>query len=103
MRLITTFHHARNLQRHDSVPEPNRKQAFRKSHYPFFEGMPPTSEDEKLKYLYGNIPEDQWLEEVWLGKLKEVIDNYQPDIIWFDYMLDIVKLLLQSTVNNYQY
>jgi alpha-L-fucosidase len=50
--------------------------------------MPPSSDDEKLKYLYGNIPEEQWLEEVWLGKLKEVIDNYQPDIIWFDSWLD---------------
>jgi len=88
MKLITTFHHARNLQRHDSIPTGDRKQAYRKSHYPFFEGMPPTSDDEKLKYLYGNIPEKQWLEEVWLGKLKEVIDNYQPDIMWFDSWLD---------------
>lgn len=88
MKLITTFHHARNLQRHDSIPEGNRKQGYRKSHYPFFDGMPPTSDDEKLKYLYGNIPEEQWLKEVWFGKLKEVIDNYQPDIIWFDSWLD---------------
>lgn len=88
MKLITTFHHARNLQRHDSIPTGDRKQAYRKSHYPFFEGMPPTSDDEKLKYLYGNIPEEQWLKEVWFGKLKEVIDNYQPDIIWFDSWLD---------------
>ena len=88
MKLITTFHHARNLQRHDSIPEEGRNQGYRASHYPFFAGMPPTSDDEKLKYLYGNIPEDQWLEEVWLGKLKEVIDKYQPDIIWFDSWLD---------------
>ena len=88
MKLITTFHHAKNLQRHDSVPEGNRKQGYRNSHYPFFSGMPPTSDDEKLKYLYGNIPEEQWLEEVWMGKLKEVIDNYHPDIIWFDSWLD---------------
>ena len=88
MKLITTFHHAKHLQRHDSVPEGDRKQGYRNSHYPFFKGMPPTSDDETLKYLNGNIPEEQWLEEVWLGKLKEVIDNYQPDIIWFDSWLD---------------
>ena len=88
MKLITTFHHAKHLQRHDSIPEGNRKQGYRNSHYPFFAGMPPTSNDEKLKYLYGNIPEEQWMEEVWMGKLKEVIDNYQPDIMWFDSWLD---------------
>jgi alpha-L-fucosidase len=26
--------------------------------------------------------------ELWFGKLKEVIDNYQPDLIWFDGSLD---------------
>jgi alpha-L-fucosidase len=26
--------------------------------------------------------------ELWLGKLKEVIDKYQPDLIWFDGSLD---------------
>ncbi len=88
MKLITTFHHARNLQRRDSTNLGWRKVGYRGSHYPFFEGMPTTSEDEDLKYLYGNIPEDQWLEEVWFGKLKEVIDKYQPDIIWFDSWLD---------------
>jgi alpha-L-fucosidase len=88
MKLITTFHHAKHLQRHDSLPDAERGQRYRNSHYPFFKGMPPSSEDEKLKYLYGNIQEDKWLEEIWLGKLKEVIDNYQPDIMWFDSWLD---------------
>jgi alpha-L-fucosidase len=50
--------------------------------------MPTSSEDPKLRLLYGNMPEEQWLEEVWYAKLREVIDQYQPDIIWFDYVLD---------------
>jgi alpha-L-fucosidase len=85
MKLITTFHHARNLQRYKDKPE---EEKFRNSHYPYIEGMPPVSEDDTLKYLYGNIPGKKWLEEVWLGKLKEVINKYQPDIIWFDSWLD---------------
>jgi alpha-L-fucosidase len=83
LKFITTFHHARNLQRSDSLGKDDWT-----SHYPYFEGMPQTSDDDQLKYLYGNIPEDQWLEEVWFAKLKEVIDQYQPDIIWFDSWLD---------------
>lgn len=95
LKLITTFHHARNLQRYKGKEqeeiEKSRENiwwAFEKSHYPLFEGMPPTWDDPELNYLYGNIPEDKWLEEVWFGKLKEVIDKYQPDIMWFDSWLD---------------
>jgi alpha-L-fucosidase len=88
MKFITTFHHAKQLQRHDSIPEEPGGEPYKSSHYPFFKGMPPSSADELLKYLYGNIPEERWLEEIWLAKLKEVIDQYRPDIMWFDYMLD---------------
>ena len=95
MKLITTFHHAKNLQRYKGKEQSeiednaeNTGRAFNKSHYPLFDGMPPVSDDPELKYMYGNIPEEQWLEEVWFGKLKEVIDKYQPDIIWFDSWLD---------------
>ena len=90
MKFITTFHHAKQLQRHDSIPENPDDYGYRLSHFPFIEGMPPSSDDDKLKYLYGNMPEDQWLEEIWLAKLKEVIDQYQPDIMWFDYVLDAI-------------
>ena len=87
LKLITTFHHAKNLQRFDSV-QGDRAQPFRNSHYPYFKGMPPATDDEELKYLYGNIDEETWVEQVWLAKVKEVIDKYQPDIIWFDSWLD---------------
>jgi len=36
------------------------------------------------------MPADEWNENIWFGKLKEVIDNYQPDIIWFDSWLHLV-------------
>lgn len=87
MKLITTFHHAKQLQRHDSIRTEDHE-PYQFSHYPWKENMPTSSEDPELKKLYGNMPEDVWLEEIWLAKLKEVIDLYQPDIIWFDYVLD---------------
>ncbi|MBT6765540.1 MAG: alpha-L-fucosidase, partial [Prolixibacteraceae bacterium] len=95
MKLITTFHHAKNLQRYKGKEQSEKEEntentgrAFRNSHYPLFEGMPPAMDDPELNYLYGNIPEEKFLEEVWFGKLKEVIDKYQPDIMWFDSWLD---------------
>jgi alpha-L-fucosidase len=87
MKLVTTFHHARNLQRYSDKPD---EKEFANSHYPLFEGMPPTFNDPELNMLYGNVPEDRWIEEVWLGKLKEVIKKYHPDIIWFDSWLDLI-------------
>ncbi|WP_191143423.1 alpha-L-fucosidase [Neiella litorisoli] len=97
MKLITTFHHARHLQRYkgQSIEQAmqryghlNSYHAFWNSHYPWIEGLATSSEDPKLRLLYGNIPEDKWLTDFWLASLKEVVDNYQPDIVWFDTWLD---------------
>jgi len=101
MKFICTFHHAKQLQRHDSIPEEPDGQPYRLSHFPFFEGMPPSSDEKKLKYLYGNMPEDQWLEEIWLAKLKEVIDQYRPDIMWFDYVLDTIPAKFRQEYSAY--
>ena len=87
MKLITTFHHSKQLQRHDSIRTEDHE-PYQFSHYPWRPDMPTSSDDPELRKLYGNMPEDVWLEEIWLAKLKEVIDQYQPDIIWFDYVLD---------------
>lgn len=88
MKLITTFHHDRHLQRYAGKPDETR---YEDSHFPLFAGMPPATTSGDFDYLYGNIEEEKWHREVWLGKLKEVIDKYQPDIIWFDSWLDKVK------------
>jgi len=102
MKLITTFHHARNLQRHQSVNTENPDQVYWDSHYPFFEEMAPASDDAELKYLYGNIPEEEWLENVWFAKVNEVVEKYQPDIIWFDSWLDkIPETYRQRMAANY--
>jgi alpha-L-fucosidase len=87
IKLITTFHHAKQLQRHDSIRTEDHE-PYKWSHYPWRKDFPTSSDDPKLQKLYGNMPEDVWLEEIWYAKLVEVIDQYQPDIIWFDYVLD---------------
>lgn len=30
----------------------------------------------------------EWLADTWWPRTKEIIDNYQPDILWFDFYLD---------------
>jgi len=100
MKLVASFHHARNLQRYANNKEHldpdstlSLSERFRNSHYPFIKGMPPTSDDPKLRLLYGNVPEKQWLERMWLGELKEFIDKYEPELIWFDSWLDQIPEL----------
>lgn len=101
MKFVTTWHHARNLQRYTD-PEVYRAEMqkeyevegrrFSLSHFPYYDNMPPklTAGDSLFKYLYGTMPEDEWCRDIWFGKLREVIDKYQPDIIWFDSWLNYV-------------
>lgn len=99
MKLITTFHHARNLQRYKGQ---SYEQALQKyghldmyhmywnSHFPWVDGLATSSNDPELAILYGNMEEEEWIDTFWLGSLKEVVDKYQPDIVWFDTWLDLI-------------
>lgn len=93
MKLITTFHHARLLQRYKNDPKRPVKPDFWDmwdSHFPYVEGMPPTSDNPMLRLLYGNVTPEEFYEPIWFGALKEVIDKYSPDVIWFDAWLDMI-------------
>lgn len=52
--------------------------------------------DPKYSGLYGEIhekgalPDKRFLDE-WIGKLKEVVDRYDPDVVWFDFGLQLVQ------------
>lgn len=67
MKILATFHHGIN-------------------HTTFFkdEVKPNDLNDPKAKYLYGRIPKEEG-DKRWYEQIKEVIDNYQPDQIWFDF------------------
>jgi alpha-L-fucosidase len=77
MKFVTAFHHAANW---------------------FF--FPVTDErydtgDPKNSGLYGQrhepgAPRNQEFLDEWYGKIIEVIDNYSPDFIWFDFALDSI-------------
>ena len=78
MKFVTAFHHAAN--------------------WTFFPVWDKTKDCSNPKYsgLYGQIHEkgafrsDEFLDE-WYGKLIEVVDNYEPDFIWFDFELEKIR------------
>lgn len=90
MKTIATFHHERLLQRYaqdtskwaQNTPDPGDD-----SHFPYHPDYITSTTDPKLRLLYGNMPEDEFL-DYWLNQINEVVDNYAPDIIWFDSWLD---------------
>jgi len=80
MRFVATFHHARNNL---WQIERGGKKSWT-GHYQFVrQDFPSLLDDPKRAILYGYMPREKFL-KMWLGKLKEVIDNYQPDLMWFD-------------------
>ncbi|WP_421889644.1 alpha-L-fucosidase [Marinoscillum sp.] len=92
LKFVTTFHMARNLQiyQQDTANWLNDK-----SYFPYHPDLYTSSTDSVLRMLYGNLPKEQFYQN-WLGKLQEVIDQYSPDLIYFDGELskipDSVKL-----------
>ena len=77
MKVILSMHHAF----HSFTQEKNQRR--------FFDHAPQT-DDPELQILYGQLSREE-SEELWLGKHKEIIDKYQPDIIWQDFNLDAIR------------
>jgi alpha-L-fucosidase len=77
MKFVTAFHHAANW-----------------FFFPVWDDRYDTG-DPKYAGLYGQPHEEgamrnqEFLDE-WYGKIIEVIDNYSPDFIWFDFALDAI-------------
>ncbi|MBB3209043.1 alpha-L-fucosidase [Rhodopirellula rubra] len=86
MKTITTFHHSFTGQRQrDGQPDGERALSY----YRYDKNLFTSSDDPKLRKLYGNMPEEEF-NEYWLSLVQEVVDEYSPDMIWFDSWLDVI-------------
>lgn len=85
LKFFVSFHHARQLQR--NAKEDNG--GGYDSHFIYDKAWHTSSTDPKLRLLYGNMSEEEF-DEFWFNKLKEVIDGYSPDFIYFDSWLNLV-------------
>ena len=58
--------------------------------------------DASLKKLYGQLSTDEE-NQLWFDKLKEIIDNYQPDLIWHDLYLSVIPESIRLKFLAYYY
>lgn len=72
LKTITTFHHAFTYQDEKNPSYYNNSPEYATG-----------SLDSNLQKLYGNMPLEEG-REFWLNLTNEVVDNYSPDLIWFD-------------------
>ena len=96
MKLITTFHHARLLQRYKNDVNRTKTPDFWDmwdSHFPYLENMPTSSNNPMLRLLYGNVTPEEFYEPIWFGALKEVIDKYSPDVIWRNIYINLPNII----------
>ncbi|MFI3321266.1 MAG: alpha-L-fucosidase [Rikenellaceae bacterium] len=93
LKTITTFHHSRNLQRNADNPKEwatsGNSNCGYNSHFAYDPDRATSSKDPKLAKLYGNIPDAEF-QKYWYDLIKEVIDQYSPDMIWFDSWLNLI-------------
>jgi alpha-L-fucosidase len=77
MKFVTAFHHAANWF---FFPVWDKQYDTGDPKYSGLYGQP---------HLPGEMRNEEFLDE-WYNKIIEVIDNYQPDFIWFDFALDSI-------------
>jgi alpha-L-fucosidase len=95
MRFITTFHHEKCGIWEQSPGKVVGHYAAVKKNFP---GL---LQDPKLAEFYGAVPREQYL-KLWLDKLVEVIDRYQPDLIWHDaWMNEIPEAVRNQYLAHY--
>lgn len=85
LKFLVTFHHARNLQRNSKVDNGGGYD----SHFIYGTQWHTSSTDPELKLLYGNLTEADF-HQYWFNKLKEVVDYYSPDLVYFDSWLNLI-------------
>lgn len=92
MKVVASFHHAHN---HNTGYFAVDEAAAKKKGWDVV--------DPKFGDLYGRYPSREKSMEVWFEKIKEVIDAYQPDQVWFDFGLSKIPDADKQRMAAYYY
>jgi alpha-L-fucosidase len=116
MKFITTFHHIENWKffphwvKEYDTSNPEYADLYGETHNldwgsekryvpePALRNWPIYWNDQLWKFQ--DLP-SKAAHDIWLGKIKEVIDTYNPDLIWFDFALEFVADIYKRTFLTY--
>jgi alpha-L-fucosidase len=90
MKFLTAFHHAEHWfyfptwDRRYDVGDPRYSSLYGPIHDP------------------GALPDEKFL-DTWKGKLIEVVDQYDPDVIWFDFGLELIQQWYKESFAAYYF
>ena len=100
MRFVTTFHHERNSLW--EKPGRNGRSPGAGTTISSSSTSPPCWRTPSGRSCTATCLVRQFL-AMWLGKLKEVIDKYHPDLMWFDSWLDEIPESVRQEYLAYYY
>jgi alpha-L-fucosidase len=87
LKFMATFHHGFH---HMFYPKPENSYLRKVSRHNYAYENCEVPQDEKYRKLYGSMDYDE-ANNLWLGKLNEVIDAFCPDYIWMDFGQAYIK------------
>jgi alpha-L-fucosidase len=96
MRFMVALHHAENWwffphwSEDADTSDPEYTGLYGPLHNLEWATAKPEAADRTQEWRLQDKPSEAFLDQ-WLGKTKEVIDNYQPDMLWFDFGLRYVQ------------
>jgi alpha-L-fucosidase len=96
MRFMVAMHHAENWwffphwRKEFDTADPRYAGLYGPAHnLEWADGMPATTHREREWDLQAK-PDKGFL-DTWLGKIREVVDGYSPDLLWFDFGLGLIQ------------
>ncbi|MBN2155140.1 MAG: alpha-L-fucosidase [Candidatus Lokiarchaeota archaeon] len=100
LKFMTAFHHA-----HRWYFYPHWKKKFDTSDPKYTELYGPLHDENArgIKAWFRQDPPNKEFLDNWFTKIKEVIDNYQPDLMWFDFGLGRINDIYRKKMVAYYY
>lgn len=108
MRYMVALHHAENWwffphwRKDFDTSDPANAGIYGEMHNLDWAADPPGGEDREAYWAAMDKPSRTFL-ETWKGKTLEVIDQYQPDLIWWDFGLRFIQEHYKREVVAYYY
>lgn len=110
MRFMMALHHAENWwffphwRKEFDTSNPQYSGLYGPLHNTDWPDLPPAQNPKQAENEWGNMdrPNQAFL-DLWLNKTKEVIDNFQPDLLWFDFGLKFVQEHYKREMLAYYY